>query len=301
VVIAERLFFSAFQKQVFARVNKPTRALSVTFDLEDHRQSHAGSKRYLANTARILDFLDKNTIRATIFVVGNIIPECRDVLRRASAAGHELALHSVTHTPLTQTSRATLGAKLADARASLEDVSGCAVTGFRAPVFSLTPATVWITELLVEAGFRYSSSVLPAAHPMYGYPGAPRGTFRWPSGLVEFPVPIGRIGPTSLPFLGGIYLRYLPLPIIIKLVRRLEASVVPWTYLHPYDIDSSEAYYRFPGTSAVQSVLLWRRRRATLARLKRLLENAAVSTGGTLAEHLATSAALDLPQFTVNN
>src|SRR5690554_7127094 len=47
------------------------------------------------------------------------------------------------------------------------------VLGYRAPTFSLVPATVWATEVLVEEGFAYSSSVLPAKNLLHGFPGAP--------------------------------------------------------------------------------------------------------------------------------
>ena len=273
------------------------RTITVTLDLEDHRLGTDASQRYKHNTARILEFLDAHAIRATVFIVGDLVEQCRDLIRAASDAGHELALHSATHTPLTREHATTLAPRLIAARDSLQNMTGKAVIGFRAPLFSLTPATVWITDLLTECGFRYSSSVLPAAHPLYGYAGAPRETFRWPSGLIEFPVPIGRVGPASLPFLGGIYLRYLPLYVIRALTRKLADSTVGWTYLHPYDIDADEAYYRFPGTSAPMSLLLWRRRRNTLKRLDALLGGDEHVAGAPLAERFATLEENVLPQF----
>jgi polysaccharide deacetylase family protein (PEP-CTERM system associated) len=275
----------------------PARTITVTLDLEDHRLGTDATRRYKNNSARILEFLDARQIRATVFIVGDLIEQCRDLIRAASDAGHELALHSTTHTALTREHATTLAPQLIAARDSLQNMTGKAVLGFRAPVFSLTPATVWITDLLAECGFRYSSSVLPAAHPLYGYTGAPRETFRWPSGLVEFPVPIGRVGPASLPFLGGIYLRYLPLQVIRALSKRLANGTVRWTYLHPYDIDADEAYYRFPGTSAPMSVLLWRRRRHTLKRLDALLGGDGHVAGTPLAEQFATLEENALPQF----
>ena len=54
-----------------------------------------------------------------------------------------------------------------DARAArelLEDVSGRPVRGFRAPAFSVTERTPWFFDKLVEAGYRYDSSVFPAPH-----------------------------------------------------------------------------------------------------------------------------------------
>ncbi len=271
--------------------------LTITLDLEDHRLGGDPGRRYLGNATRILDFLHHHKVRATVFVVGDLIDECRAVLRAAADGGHELAVHSARHTPLTAEQPATLAPLLGRARAVLEDISGRAVGGFRAPVFSLTPATRWITDVLAEQGYTYSSSVLPASNPLFGYPGAPATPFRWPSGVIELPVPIGHLGPLTLPFLGGIYMRYLPLVVIEALGKRLADNSVRWSYLHPYDVDSSEPFYRFPGTTVAQSLLLWRRRRGTLGRLHALLTGQSLRPGAPFAELLAGLQAAQLPTF----
>ncbi|MGE0484281.1 MAG: DUF3473 domain-containing protein [Gammaproteobacteria bacterium] len=242
--------------------------LTVTLDLEDHTQGSDPSRRWLDNAARLLELLAGKGVRATVFIVGDVVAEAAALVRRAAADGHELALHSATHTPLTQEEPRAYARALAAARARLADTCGQAVQGYRAPVFSLTPRTAWVVDVLGTCGFSWSSSVLPAVgHPLHGYPGAPMTPFRWPGGLVELPVPVTRLGPLTLPFLGGIYLRYLPLRLVEARARRLPAGSLAWTYLHPYDIDAAEPYFRFPGTSAPMSLLLWRRRRHTLARL----------------------------------
>ena len=245
--------------------------LVVTLDLEDHRGGADGAQRYVDNAAAILDALTARGIRATVFVVGELVTSIAALIRRGADAGHEFGLHSVTHTPLAHEDPAHYAPALAAAKANLEDVTGSTVAGYRAPVFSLVAATPWVAGLLTELGFRYSSSVLPAANPLFGYPGAPTVTFRWPSGLVELPAPLAAIGPVRLPFAGGIYLRYLPAALQRRWLERLDEQTPRWAYLHPYDIDSSEGYYRFPGTTVVQSLLLWRNRRATLRKLWHLV------------------------------
>lgn len=247
---------------------------TVTLDLENHRTDPTGERRYLTNTERLLDFLDDQHIRATIFVVGDLAGETRKLLTRATQLGHEIALHAIDHTPLEYENRSNFGQRLADSRRQVEDTIGARVRGFRAPLFSLTEHTRWVTEILPEAGFSYSSSVLPASNPLYGYPAAPRTPFRWSSSLVELPVPVARFGTMVLPFLGGIYLRYLPMAWIRARTADLDRDVMPWIYLHPYDIDADEDYVRFAGTSVAMSLLLWRRRRKTLHRLETLVHHA---------------------------
>ncbi len=249
--------------------------VSLTLDLEDHRMGGDPSYRFVHNAEKLLDFLRALDARATIFVVGDAIDKLVGLIRRAADEGHELALHSFTHVPLQQCAPGVLATELKEARRRLEDLTGNRVSGFRAPLFSLTRETVWVTDMLAELDFDYSSSVLPARNPQFGYRDAPRVPFCWPSGLLELPVPVLSMGLWELPFLGGLYLRYMPLSLIIRGARE-RANECLWSYLHPYDIDAEEGFYRFPGTSLLTSVLLWRRRRNTLARLAKLSQ----MTGG---------------------
>jgi SAM-dependent methyltransferase len=166
----------------------------------------------------------------------------------------------------------------------LEDLAGAPVTGFRAPTFSLTAATTWATDVLAEEGFTYSSSVLPSANPLHGFPGAPADPFLWPSGLAELPVPVAGVGPLALPYLGGTYLRLLPRALTAALHRR-SGRRVPWTYVHPYDADDGERFWVVPEAGWL-SPLLWLGRRGVLAKLDVLLEGA----GPPLRDRLAAAA-----------
>lgn len=248
--------------------------LTFTLDLENHRGVGSAELRYRDNARRILDFFEEHAIRTTIFIVGELVDSERELIAQASAAGHELALHSFRHTPLIAEDRDRYAERLTAAKKALEDASGRRVTGYRAPVFSLTPATTWVLPLLAEAGIEYSSSVLPARHPLYGYEHAPRRVFRWPQGVLEIPVPLARIAGAEIPFLGGIYLRYLPSS-VVRACGGGDGQTL-WSYIHPYDVDATESYYRFPGTSLLMSLLLWRNRKGTLTKLDRLAAGAEI-------------------------
>jgi hypothetical protein len=109
---------------------------------------------------------------------------------------------------------------------------------------------------------------------MAGWPDAPRRPFAWPSGVLELPVPVGRFGPLLLPFLGGMYLRWLPPWRLRTLVRSwvLEnGDAHLWSYCHPYDLDASEGLVRRADAGLAGSVMLWLNRGTTLPRLEGLL------------------------------
>jgi peptidoglycan-N-acetylglucosamine deacetylase len=174
-------------------------AVSVTFDLEDHRSSSAQDARFVSMSHRFLDFVEERGIKATVSSVGEIARSDPGLVRRVADGGHEIGLHGLRHVPLGDGGAERLPAGLLTGRALLEDVAQTPVRGFRAPIFSLTPATGWAVEQLLEAGFAYFSSVLPAANPLHGWPGVPRGPFRWAEGLLELPCRVAGVGRLLIP------------------------------------------------------------------------------------------------------
>jgi peptidoglycan-N-acetylglucosamine deacetylase len=247
-----------------------TRPVVFSLDLEDHLRSYGAQARFAGNAIAILDLLESLEVRGTFFIVARIAETHPALVRQVAARGHEIACHSYDHTPIDRETRDGFAANLAKAKQLLEQVSGQGVSGFRAPIFSLTRATAWATGIIRETGFDYSSSVVPAPNPLYGFDGAPRVPFRWPSGLLEFPCPVASFLGASLPFLGGVYFRYLPWPMIRGAILRMPPEVLPWTYLHPYDFDTSEPFGRMPETSWLTNVICWMNRRGTAPRLRRL-------------------------------
>jgi polysaccharide deacetylase family protein (PEP-CTERM system associated) len=245
--------------------------VTVTFDLEDSRSSPSQEPRFVSMSHRFLEFIEERGITATVFVVGEIARRHAGLVRRVGDGGHELGLHGLRHVVLSEVGPARLGGELREGRELLEQAAQVPVRGFRAPVFSLTPATEWAVEQIAAAGFAYSSSVLPSANPLHGWPGAPREPCRWQSGLLELPVPVGGSGRVSIPFLGGIYLRYVPLALARRFLRGLGDAAVPWTYTHPYDIDPDEPFYVMPHAGWLTSRIVHTRRGATLPRLEAVL------------------------------
>jgi peptidoglycan-N-acetylglucosamine deacetylase len=258
--------------------------ITFTIDLEDHLGEYAAHGRWLNNTQRILDFCAQQKIRATFFTVGKVSAHPA-LLKRIVDEGHELALHSYDHMALTLEDPKTYGAKLERAKKSFEDISGKQVVGFRAPIFSLTPASVWVVDVLHDLGFSYSSSVIAGKGAVNGFPGAPNKPFKWKNGLVELPVPMINLGVLALPFLGGVYLRYLPLLLVRMMQTLLDKDTVLWTYTHPYDVDEDEGYVQLhDGTPHWMNLLLMHNRKGFLQKIEKLLGG---KSGAPLCERVA--------------
>ncbi|MCC5951835.1 MAG: polysaccharide deacetylase family protein [Acidimicrobiia bacterium] len=244
--------------------------LTFTFDLEDHRPAgEPWPERFTEPTLRILEWLEERSIRGTFFVVGTLAQDHPQLVRRIAGHGHEVGLHHWTHTQLTEMTPAQFRVDVDRGKRVLEDILGEEVAGYRAPTASLVPRTAAAADLLAEAGYQYSSSVLPAHNPLFGFPGAPNEPFRWPCGLAEFPLAVAGFGPAKVPVTGGTYLRALPWPVVAAF-RRFQ----PWApgnsvYFHPYDIDPDEPFWWVDDAGRLAPIL-WIGRRGMLGRLDRL-------------------------------
>lgn len=244
-----------------------SKRLIFTLDLEDSRPDDSYPKRYRDITRAILDFLDARGIESTVFVLGRLAREDPGLIREIARCGHEIAFHSFAHIHLTQETPARFRVETADNKKYLEDLIGQPVIGYRAPAFSLTRNSAWAVDVIGELGFAYSSSLLPTKNPIFGFAGAPAHPFRWPNGLLEIPAPIARVGPAVMPFLGGVYLRYLPRRLIRRFLNQGDDRQCYWTYCHPHDFDHEQAFYRMKGASLAVSMALWFNRKNTFEKL----------------------------------
>jgi polysaccharide deacetylase family protein (PEP-CTERM system associated) len=235
------------------RMTPDTRSANLlSFDIEgfieaSHDSMHVPSK-YVSdelereeihvNTVEILNVLAETDQKATFFVLGRIARDMPSLVRDIAGAGHELACHSLYHRRLFLFSPNEVRSFLSEAKSLLEDASGQAVYGFRAPDFSITESNTWTFDILRELGFKYDSSVYPiSVHDAYGMGHFPQTPFVLPNGLVEFPMSTVRILGTNIPFGGGGYLRLYPLILTKLFFRRLNKRGVPViVYLHPSEM-----------------------------------------------------------------
>ena len=196
---------------------------AMTVDVEDYFQvqAFAGSipraewehipRRVEANTDRILAQFERAGVTATFFTLGWIAERHPGLIRRIVAAGHELASHGYDHTRADAQREADFRADVRRAKGILEDTAGCEVIGYRAATFSIGRRNPWAFAVLASEGYRYSSSIYPVKHDLYGMPDAPRFPFQPEAGsLWEFPMTTARLLDRNLPCSGGGYFRLLP-------------------------------------------------------------------------------------------
>ena len=195
------------------------------------------------NVARILDLFDEAGVKATFFTLGWVAERNRAAMQSIVNRGHELASHGYDHTRVFTLTRNQFSADIAKARAILEDASGKAVTGYRAPSFSVDARNPWAHEVLAEHGYAYSSSVAPVVHDHYGWREAPRFAFDPVPGsdLVEIPVTTALLGKRRLAAGGGGFFRVLPYSFTRWAIRQVNSDHRPAVfYFHPWEVDPDQ-------------------------------------------------------------
>jgi polysaccharide deacetylase family protein (PEP-CTERM system associated) len=199
---------------------------------------------------KILTLLDKHGAKATFFTLGWILERHPDVIRQVANQGHEVASHGYGHIRVSSLGRKAFRQDAESTRKKLEDVSGTAVVGYRAPSFSIGAETPWAHDELREAGYEYSSSVYPISHDHYGTPEAPRFPYR-PSatGVIEIPMSTLPMFGRLLPCSGGGYFRLFPVAYSKWAVCRINTrdQMPAIFYCHPWEIDPDQP--RVPGIS----------------------------------------------------
>jgi polysaccharide deacetylase family protein (PEP-CTERM system associated) len=204
------------------------------------------------STNRVLALLDRYGARATFFVVGSVAEKHPKLLRRIADQGHEIACHSYTHQLVSRMTPSEFREDVRRAKELLQQTSGRAVIGYRAPNYSIGASEHWAYPILAEEGFVYDSSCYPIYHDRYGSPDAPRFPYvAWQSGgqkLIEFPIGTTRLLGMNMPIGGGGYFRLLPVQLTRHGIRRVndaEGRGVMF-YFHPWELDVDQPRAQMP-------------------------------------------------------
>ncbi len=202
------------------------------------------SDRIEDNCARILDMFAEADVQATFFTLGWVAQRHPALMQRIVAGGHEVASHGWDHQRVFRMDRASFAEDITRSRKALEDAAGVAITGYRAPSFSIDQRTPWAYMVLAEQGFTYSSSVAPIAHDHYGWREAPRFAFKplpW-SDMIEIPVTTALFAGKRLAAGGGGFFRVLPYGFsrwAIRQVNQRDGRPAVF-YFHPWEIDPEQ-------------------------------------------------------------
>lgn len=233
--------------------NEITNAMSV--DVEDYFQVSAFEPyidkkkwdnlehRVAQNTNKILDVFKEYNTKATFFTLGWVAERYPALIKRIVDEGHELACHGYEHIRVTEQTPKQFRFDIQRTKKILEDLAGKEVIGYRAASYSINAENLWAHDVLVEEGFKYSSSVYPVKHDLYGIPDAPRFCYKplESSEFIEIPITTLKVGKKNIPCGGGGFFRFYPYLFSKWAFERInknnQAAIF---YCHPWEIDPEQ-------------------------------------------------------------
>ncbi len=229
---------------------------AMTVDVEDYFQVSA-FEPYIAkaqwetlphrvevNTHKILDLFKEKNVKATFFTLGWVAERYPDLIKRIIADGHELACHGYDHTRVTEQTPEQFRNDVSKTKKLLEDMSGKQVNGYRAASYSICASNLWALNILQEEGFKYSSSIYPVKHDLYGIPDAPRFIYEpiENQNFKEIPITTVRFGDKNFPCGGGGFFRFYPYALSKWAFNRVnhQEDEPGIFYFHPWEIDPEQ-------------------------------------------------------------
>ena len=284
----------------------------VSIDVEDYYHEVPGGEEVFQrgglpsnvarNMERLLDLFAERDVPATFFVLSCLAPRLVRQLDRIVDEGHEVASHGHAHGRATWMKREEFREDLRRAKATLEDLTGQEVRGYRAPYFAVTETTLWALDEIREAGLGYDSSVCPVKNFAYGIPNAPERPHLLKNGLIEIPLPQTKLLGYRFMVGGGFYLRAYPFWFTRLLLRLRDRKLPRVFYLHTWELDDKrlnlwDLGVELPGLRWKPRVMKWittYNRDVALKRYDRLLSRwrPGVPLGSALR---AAAPAVDVP------
>lgn len=227
---------------------------------------------------KILEWLRKNETFATFFMVGELLEAKPELLDKILGGGHEIGFHTMHHTRLDSTD---FREKFPEEIRKFHAMTGGKSKGFRAPTFSLNDSSSWAIDILSENSYQYDSSIVPAKTRLYGVPDAQTRPYRItsseirkndPNGkILEFPFLTIKLFGRTIPVCGGFYIRFLPLKIIEKAIRKNNEMNIPSSfYIHSWEL-TPEFMPKIP-LSFVESFITYYNLGKTMIRLDKLIK-----------------------------
>lgn len=204
--------------------------------------------RVEVGTRKILDLLEAGRHKATFFVLGCVAERNARLIREISALGHEISCHGYSHISPSKMDIDKFEEDIAKSTRIISDITGKAVSGYRAPSFSFPKQMERFFGVLVKYGIRYDSSI---SYSLF------RGTYRSfmkkmvyceaQNDIREFPPSFISMGLFRLP-LGGGYFRAYPYIMTRKglMSTHPDRVVPPLFYIHPWELDPEQPRLKVP-------------------------------------------------------
>ncbi|MBI4843153.1 MAG: DUF3473 domain-containing protein [Nitrospirae bacterium] len=190
---------------------------------------------------KLLDIIGRHEVQVTCFFLGWVAERFPHLVKEAVRRGHEAASHGYAHRLVYEMTEEEFYQDAVRSKKIIEDIGGRHVLGYRSAGFSVTKDTPWYFEKLIEAGYKYDSSVFPGPRGHGGLKSERFGPYviKGEAGeIIEFPITLAKFLSKPVCFFGGGYLRLSPYTVIRIMGKRVLREGRPVVfYVHPREIN----------------------------------------------------------------
>ena len=212
----------------------------------EYFKGHDMNKKYsvIDGLDVFIELIDKYDIRASFFIVGELIHKLKKKLIKLDQRGHDIALHSYYHKrPIEQSEYEFVE----DTIKSIKEIKSIFPNnkfGYRAPCFAIDRKRL---DKLEKLEIKYDASKIEQKeHPLYvnldltGFKMYSKSIYKKNSFKV-FEVTSTKFLGINIPIAGGGYLRFIPWPIYEWLLKRhLKQNKSINFYIHPFELSNKK-------------------------------------------------------------
>ena len=189
-----------------------------------------------------IKIVNKHNIKASFFIVGELIQTLKKTIKNLDIEGHDIGLHSYFHKrPVVQ----NINEFIKDTKDTLSEMKSILPNnsfGYRSPCFAIDRERL---DEVIKLGIQYDASkITQKEHPLYvnldldGFEKQERDIYKKDSFKV-FEVSTIKFLGVNIPIAGGGYLRIIPWPIYIWLLKKyLKESTFINFFIHPFELSS---------------------------------------------------------------
>ena len=189
-----------------------------------------------------IDIIDSHKIKASFFIVGELIKSLKKTIKKLDTDGHDIGLHSYFHKRPVSQNISEFIKDTKDTIAEMKLVLPKNSFGYRSPCFAIDRERL---DQLIYLGLKYDASkITQKEHPLYvnldlnGFEKQEKDIYVKDLFKV-FEVSSIKFLNLNIPVAGGGYLRIIPWPLYIWLLKKhLKKSKFVNFFIHPFELSS---------------------------------------------------------------
>ncbi len=201
------------------------------------------SKSVMDGLHTFIKIINKHSIKASFFIVGELIQTLKKTIIKLDSEGHDIGLHSYFHKrPVVQ----NINEFIKDTEDSLSEMKFILPNnsfGYRSPCFAIDRQRL---DEVIKLGIQYDASkITQKEHPLYvnldlhGFEKQERDIYKKDS-FKAFEVSTIKFLGVNIPIAGGGYLRIIPWPLYIWLLKKyLKKSNFINFFIHPFELSNT--------------------------------------------------------------